>query len=186
VPLATRTAARDDAERIAALHADSWRRTYRGIYNDAYLDSDVVADLRSVWQERFATPRPGQHVIAAEREGELAGFICVFAEKEQGWGSLIDNLHVDHRHRRLGAGTMLMREAAAWLGALHADAGVFLWVLEKNDNARRFYERLGARNAGVTEQNIRGGGTALSCRYIWDSPAALLAACGGVDLSDTP
>jgi ribosomal protein S18 acetylase RimI-like enzyme len=177
VPLTTRAATSDDAGRIAALHADSWRRRYRGIYDDAYLDSKVAADLQLVWRERLAAASPRQLVLVAERSADLAGFICVYAEKEPGWGSLIDNLHVAHEHQRSGTGTTLMREAAVWLGEHHADVGVYLWVLEANTGARRFYETLGARDEGAVEKDLRGGGSAPSCRYVWDRPAALLEAC---------
>ncbi|MBV9411286.1 MAG: GNAT family N-acetyltransferase, partial [Acidimicrobiia bacterium] len=37
-----RVATIDDVEAIAALHADSWRRNYRGAYLDSYLDGDVL------------------------------------------------------------------------------------------------------------------------------------------------
>jgi hypothetical protein len=53
-----RAARPDDAEKVALLHADSWRRHYRGAYADSFLDSDVVADRRSVWF--VAARRPGQ------------------------------------------------------------------------------------------------------------------------------
>ncbi len=33
-----------DIKAVAALHADSWRRHYRGAYPDAFLDGDVFAD----------------------------------------------------------------------------------------------------------------------------------------------
>jgi hypothetical protein len=37
-----RAAGQDDAHAIAELHADSWRRHYRGAYSDAFLDGDVA------------------------------------------------------------------------------------------------------------------------------------------------
>jgi hypothetical protein len=43
-----RPAGPDDAEKVGMLHADSWRRHYRGAYADSFLDGDVVADRRSV------------------------------------------------------------------------------------------------------------------------------------------
>src|SRR6188768_3459087 len=39
-----RPATAGDAGQIAALHADSWRRHYRGAYSDAFLDGDVLTD----------------------------------------------------------------------------------------------------------------------------------------------
>jgi GNAT superfamily N-acetyltransferase len=38
-----RAAGRDDARAVAELHADSWRRHYRGAYSDALLDNLHVA-----------------------------------------------------------------------------------------------------------------------------------------------
>ena len=51
-----RRAGAADAEQIAVLHADSWRRHYRGGYADSFLDGDIVADRRSVWSARLAAP----------------------------------------------------------------------------------------------------------------------------------
>lgn len=39
-----RGATRVDAEGIAQLHADSWRRTYRGDFLDSFLDGDLVTE----------------------------------------------------------------------------------------------------------------------------------------------
>ena len=52
-----REATEHDAGAIAALHADSWRRHYRGAYLDSYLDGDVVADRLEVWSSRLTPPR---------------------------------------------------------------------------------------------------------------------------------
>jgi len=45
-----RTGGPDDAGAVALLHADSWRRNYRGVYADAYLDpaSPMRADAVTV------------------------------------------------------------------------------------------------------------------------------------------
>jgi hypothetical protein len=47
-----RDASARDIEAIATLHADSWRRHYRGAYLDSFLDGDVVADRLAVWGQR--------------------------------------------------------------------------------------------------------------------------------------
>jgi hypothetical protein len=51
---------------------------------------------------------------------------------------------------------------------------VHLWVLEVNASARRFYERLGGQNAGVSVMETHGGAVVRSCRYYWQR-AELLA-----------
>src|SRR6478752_4827506 len=53
-----------DALAVAALHADSWRRHYRGAYSDAFLDGDVLKDRRSVWEARLCAPGPYATIMA--------------------------------------------------------------------------------------------------------------------------
>jgi GNAT superfamily N-acetyltransferase len=106
-----RTAGPDDAGRVALLHADSWRRHYRGVYSDLYLDGDAVADRRSVWSSRLAAPAHSATVLAEDDAG-LAGFVHVVFDEHDRWGSLIDNLHVAHDRRRTGIGTALLARAA--------------------------------------------------------------------------
>ena len=53
-----------------------------------------------------------------------------------------------------------MRSAAEWICGRQAHGGVYLWVMEANAPARRFYERLGAGNAGRVDLEDPGGGRA--------------------------
>jgi ribosomal protein S18 acetylase RimI-like enzyme len=168
-----RVATPDDADGIAELHATSWRRTYRGSFPDAFLDGDLVAERRGVWRERLGRHRANQFVCVAVVERQVAGFVCAYGGAHPGWGSLIDNLHVAPDHRREGVGRALMRRAGAWLVSSYGGRGVYLWVLEANTGAPRFYEKLGAVDAGTADVENPSGGTARSCRYVWRRPDAL-------------
>lgn len=65
-----RTGGSGDAAAIAALHADSWRRHYRGIYSDFFLDGDLEQERRSVWSERLtAATSESCHTVVAEVAG---------------------------------------------------------------------------------------------------------------------
>ena len=68
-----RTADADDAAAVAGLHADSWRRHYRGAFSDAFLDGDVVGFLLSRWTGLLSAPDPQARTIVAELGGELVG-----------------------------------------------------------------------------------------------------------------
>jgi ribosomal protein S18 acetylase RimI-like enzyme len=173
----TRIATAEDAEPIARLHAESWRTAYRGILSDDFLDNDVVEDRRALWDVRFANPIPQRGVIVIEDEGGIAGFICVEGLEDARWGSLIDNLHVAPDRKHSGIGRTLMREGSSWLTEHYGEAPVYLWVLEANSNARRFYERLGASNAETVLNKTADGVINRSCRYTWPSSTDLLAAC---------
>jgi GNAT superfamily N-acetyltransferase len=168
-----RRALRADTERIALLHADSWRRTYRGSYRDEFLDGEAVRNRLEVWRSRLADDREDQFVYLAEADSRLLGFVCVFGNTDATWGSLIDNLHVSYESQRSGIGTSLMGGAAAWLESHHGQTGVYLWALEENLQARAFYERLGAVHAEMQQVENPGGGSSPSWRLAWARPKDL-------------
>ena len=68
-----------------------------------------------------------------------------------------------------------MRQAGAWLASRYPDLAVYLWVLERNAAARRFYERLGAQNSHVSTMETHGGAMVHSCWYTWPRPEVLAA-----------
>ena len=165
-----------DAESIATLHARSWREHYRGNLPDHFLDGNLLDDRRCVWRARLDQPAADQFVLIAAEADDLLGFICVYANHDPRWGSLIDNLHIATARKRRRIGTALMRRAGAWLASTYPPKGVYLWVWEANLSARRFYERLGACNAGVMTMAVHGGDASPICRYVWQGPQALASA----------
>ena len=165
-----------DAEAISLLHARSWRENFRGEFADSFLDGDLPAERLSVWQERLAQPPENQFVQVALDSANLVGFVCAYGAHDPHWGSFIDNLHVAQSAMKTGIGSLLMRQAGAWLACLYADLAVYLLVLESNSVARRFYERLGAQNAEVFTTETHGGAVVCSCRYTWPRPQLLSAA----------
>lgn len=171
-----RPATASDADRIASLHSRSWRENYRGIFLDAFLDGDLPGERLRVWRERLGDPPENQLVQLALDGAELVGFVCVYGAHDPGWGSFVDNLHVARPAKRAGIGASLMRQAGAWLTSRYPDLGVHLLVLESNASARKFYERLGGRNAETSAMETHGGAVVRSCRYVWPRPAALAAA----------
>jgi len=170
-----------DAEAVASLHARSWRENYRGAFSDAFLDGDLPAERLRVWRERLGNPSDDQLVQLAVDGADLRGFVCAYGGHDPRWGSFIDNLHVARASKRSGIGSSLMRQAGAWLDLHCPGLGIYLWVLESNASARRFYEHLGAENAGVSTMETHGGAIVRSCRYAWPSAGRLAAA--GIDRS---
>ena len=147
--------------------AESWRVHYRGAYRNWYLDGDVVEDRVRVWEERLATPALNQFVVLAEEDDDLIGFACAYGRHDETWGSLLDNIHVRPEYQRRGFGAGLVAEVAAWCRANYADCGLYLWVLEQNHPAQRFYQRLGASDQGGEISEPSGGGQIHGRRYAW-------------------
>ena len=178
-----RAAAAGDARAVAALHADSWRRFYRGAYADAFLDGDVLTDRLAVWSRRLAASGADAVTIVAEVDGAIAGFVHVALDEDERWGSLLDNLHVGHAHQRLGIGSGLIVRAARAVADRAATNAMYLWVLEQNDAAQAFYAAHGGRCAERADVDPPGGvpgrinGRPAKLRYCWadvaDMPGAV-------------
>jgi GNAT superfamily N-acetyltransferase len=151
-----RSAGVEDAEQVAGLHADSWRRYYRGAYADSFLDGDVVADRMAVWTARLAAPA-GSETILAEEGGDVVGFVHVAFDHDPRWGSLVDNLHVHHTRRRSGIGRDLMARAAQAVLTRAAGNEMYLWVLRQNTDAQKFYVASGASRVETAPVPPPGG-----------------------------
>jgi len=170
-----RAATEHDVEAVAALHADSWRRTYRGAYSDAFLDGDVFADRLTVWSARLAQPSNDHFTIVADDGDSIVGFAHTILDQHPELGALLENLHVSSAEKGRGVGTRLMGESARELAARRLGSGLFLTVLEQNTAAQAFYDaRGGARVARRIGGPFPGGGTAPVFVYAWSTPAQLL------------
>jgi GNAT superfamily N-acetyltransferase len=170
-----RIAIESDALNIARLHAENWRTTYRGVLSDTYLDNEVEAERAALWLERFSQPAPNQYIVVAEECRQIAGFACVYGADDPQWGTSVDNFHVAQTFRRRGVGAQLMAAVASWCMRTDADLGIYLWVLQSNGEAQKFYERLGARNAHSSVWQSPDGGAVPEFRFVWPNAAALQA-----------
>jgi GNAT superfamily N-acetyltransferase len=174
-----RLARPSDADAVAGLHAESWRRHYRGAFSDAFLDGDVRADRLAVWSARLRAPDPGSHTVLAEDDQGLVGFAHTVFEADPSWGALLDNLHVVPGRKRGGIGARLLALSAR--AVLDRSTGLYLWVLEQNADARAFYEARGARCVERAPASPPGGvasrlsGSPAALRYAWADPGVALS-----------
>lgn len=169
-----------DADSIAALHAASWRRHYRGAYLDTYLDGDVVVDRQEVWRSRLTQPDQNRLTVIARHDDEVVGFAHTILDEDPIWGSLLENLHVRSDLKRTGVGSRLLSESARRVLRLRPAGSLHLWVLDQNTAAQAFYD---ARGGSRVETQLRGpfpgGGRAVGHRYYWADAAQLLVGPGG-------
>ncbi|MGW6362270.1 GNAT family N-acetyltransferase [Streptomyces sp. NPDC055092] len=167
-----RVAGPDDAEKVAMLHADSWRRHYRGAYADSYLDGDILTDRLAVWSSRLAAPANGMTVVAEDHAG-LAGFVHVVFDDDDRWGSLIDNLHVSHDRQRTGVGRVLLARAGESIAGQATGKSMYLWVQEQNTSAQQFYRAMNGTCVEKAPISPPGGvpsrlnGTPNKLRFTW-------------------
>jgi GNAT superfamily N-acetyltransferase len=95
-------------------------------------------------------------IFLAEENGAVVGFSGVH-------GGELTHLYVDPPAQSLGVGSALLAHAKA-----ESPEGLSLWVFQKNNGARRFYERHGFRLVELTD----GAGNMEQepdARYVWTS-----------------
>ena len=178
--VAIRPAGASDVPDIARIHADSWRRHYRGMYSDHYLDGDLYSDRLAAWTEKLNKDARGYFTLLAELEGYPVGFAHVSLDGDPRWGALADNLHVSHCAQGSGIGSLLLDHVARRVIEQRPGSGIHLWVLELNDAATAFYvsrkgvltDRELSSPPGKDPRNLHGSPRRI--RVVWEDPRALV------------
>lgn len=157
--LRIRTMTADDAEAVSALRIEGWRHAYRGLVPRSYLESmDAGKDSR-LRREALSRPdRQGTDLVTEDDVGTVTGWVAFGPHRADDGpeGSELYALYV--RPDRIGTGTgrALLDE---WLLRCERARSprLWLWVLEGNTPARRFYERAGFRPDGARSTfTVRG------------------------------
>lgn len=125
----------------------------RGLAEYERLGHECVATEAQLARTLFAA-RPSAEVLIASLDGEPAGFALYFHNYSTFLaqpGLYLEDLFVEPRFRSRGVGRALLARLAAI--AQSRGCGRFEWsVLDWNEDAIGFYEKLGAR--GLTEWTV--------------------------------
>ena len=163
-----------DYPSIAKLHAENWKRHYRGIYSDEFLDHEVETDRLNIWRQRLAAPAPDQQIIIARQDESIVGLACFYLNEHPQFGTYLDNLHVALPMQGSGIGKRLMRACAQRILDKADNKAMYLWVFEANINARRVYDRLGGEDFETEERQTEDGSKAVIHRFVWRDVSILI------------
>jgi ribosomal protein S18 acetylase RimI-like enzyme len=158
----------EDAEAIGRVLVKSWRTTYRGIVPDDYLDRMTYAVHASRWYGRLSDPQNTLTTYLAEdSQGKVFGFAAGGAERtgELDYEGELYAIYLLQSYQRRGAGRLLVQAVAKELLECGFQS-MLVWVLEENEPARRFYERLGGVYAGTQPITI-GSAELTEVAYGW-------------------
>ena len=125
-----RARSRDGGD-VAEIHLLA-RRESMPYLPDVHTDEETRAYFRGV-------VRASDEVVVAESEGQVVGFAALRAE-------LLEHLYVHPRFQGRGIGSALLERAKEL-----SPQGFRLWVFQRNEEARRFYERRGLRVVELTD-----------------------------------
>ncbi|MCG1010673.1 GNAT family N-acetyltransferase [Salinicoccus sp. ID82-1] len=150
--LTLKKADREDAAAIAKVQVDSWRTTYRGIVDEAYLDNLKYADRERVWSQAV---EQNPIFILTDETDEVVGFAIGGTERSgdfEGYDSELYAIYLYESVQGQGGGRRLVEAVAGNLAERGFDKMVIA-VLAENP-ACRFYERIGGQKIGQEEIEI--------------------------------
>lgn len=133
-----RKATKDDVAQIAEILVEDWKRAYRGNMDSAFLDAMSVEQRYPIELQRYR-----KYMVAANGQ-EILGYA---------WNEMIDDeaadceivaLYVRYNRRKSGIGRALFHNAMDSFRAA-GKKSMIVWCLKDNQEARRFYERMGGK-----------------------------------------
>ena len=138
----------EDADALAELHHWVWRQAYTGILPEHALGADELASRRTMWhrtlEQRSSAQLSERLRIGRGPDGAPVGFLTVGPSRDEEAPRPLElqALNVDSAFHGTGLAQALVRD-------LLQDRPAYLWVVEDNPRARRFYEKEGFRADGV-------------------------------------
>lgn len=151
----------DDRMAISKVYEESWKYAYKGIIPQDYLDA--------IPEGRWASgiDHPNRKTLVCVDDGRIVGtssFCKSRFEQFPDWGEVI-SLYLLPDYMGKGYGALLLEAAVTALERLGYE-DVFLWVLEENSRARRFYEQHGFSLSTDFLDDTIGGKNLREVRYI--------------------
>ena len=152
----------DDWQAISNVYELSWKYAYRGIIPDTWL-----ARIPS-GQWANGLKNPDRLSLVLLENGKICGsssYSHARMEEMKDYGEII-SIYLLPEVMHKGYGYQLMRTV---ISELH-DMGyqkVYLWVLEENKNARRFYERFGFVQNDRRQTDIYDGKEVAELMYVY-------------------
>ena len=142
----------DDAIILGHIHSKSWKVAYKGIVPDEVLNN-ITAEKRQGYFKKALTEGWEENAIIFDNNTPL-GFICIGKcrdhDKESSCGEVwAIYLLPEFWHR--GIGSVLIQWGIEELKKKNYNK-VTLWVLEENENARRFCEKMGFHYDGTIKE----------------------------------
>ena len=144
-----RKAEKEDVRQIAEICVEDWKTAYRGIIDDAFLDSMSVDKRYEIEKNRY------QDFIVAADANRILGYAWLQTAEDGAADCEIVALYVRYSYRKNGIGKLLLQYAIAQFKA-SGKKRMIIWCLKENDESRRFYEKTGGKEFQISSHNWGG------------------------------
>ena len=144
---------KEDAEIIAKIKIDNWRKTYSKIFPEDFLNNlDVTKE-----KEKYLNNLKNKNIIIYEKEEKPIAY-CYYGKSEntkfKDYEGEVFALYVENNCQEHGVGTKLLQYAIKDLAK--ESKKIFLWCAKENTRAISFYKKNGFKIIGEEIENIGG------------------------------
>jgi ribosomal protein S18 acetylase RimI-like enzyme len=160
-----RAATLNDVISITLVHVESWKTTYRGIMPDELLANLTVERREAMWHRILSNPAS---TTKEDESGEVVGFVSgghPQAEIE-GFDCELYAIYLLEQAQGRGFGKALFNVFVQSLRH-EGHTNMLLWVVDENENAKRFYEKMGGEFLMLEKVETFGGKDIREVAYSW-------------------
>ena len=161
-----RKAKYEDIEQIVDINIEDWKKVYRGIIDDVILDNLNRKEKIEKWKKHYNL----ENVIVVEQDEEILGY-CRYDDNAVYQNTDIDSeimaIYVRYNKIACGIGEKLVKYVMNDLKNKNKSKMV-IWCLQKNENARRFYEKMGGKLLQEEKYLIKDGKRYKEVGYVYD------------------
>lgn len=147
---------------ISKVYEESWKYAYKGIVPQIYLESIPEGKWASNIEQ---DNRKNLIVVKDKTIIGTAGFGKSRMDEMKGFGEII-SIYLLPEYMGKGYGRLLLQTVLGELKKMDFDS-VFLWVLEENKHARKFYEKCGFVQSERYLINNIGGKDLKEVQYVY-------------------
>ena len=155
-----RNAEKEDVRQIAEILVEDWQKAYRGIMEDAFLDSMNAEQRYEIEVKRY-----DKYIVAADGE-TILGYAWLEETDEEPADCEVIALYVRYAERNRGIGKRLMQYAFDHFRAA-GKKKMIVWCLKENHDSRKFYEKAGGKEFRTGSHNW-GGKDYEMISYLYD------------------
>ncbi|MEM7579202.1 MAG: GNAT family N-acetyltransferase [Cyanobacteria bacterium P01_A01_bin.80] len=162
-----RTAIIEDVKDIATIHVKSWQVVYKGLIPQSYLNNLSISKREKYWQNILTNYET--QTIVQEIDDLVVGFANFGKTRDEDKDSKIigeiNAIYLNPEYARKGLGTELIEFILKNMKN-RKFTQITLWVLDTNQIARKFYEKMGFQLDGTTKIDIRENFELREIRYL--------------------
>ena len=132
---------------VGEIHSLAWQQAYKDLFPTEYIDTDNLEKRKKEFVDALQDERY-QYFLVYD-EDICVGIVKIFLENRN---CEIASIYILQKYCGKGLGQAVVSQ----LTEMYKGYGIFLWTLEENHLARRFYEKNGFVKTGEVRTIFRG------------------------------